>query len=434
MPRKAKAEGVSPKTPRKSSKKSSKVAAVSQPVINIGLVGHVDHGKTTLVSRLSGKWTDTHSEEIKRGITIRLGYANATFYKCPECDDPECYSSSPKCPKCGNATVKLRTVSFVDAPGHETLMATMLSGSAIMDCALLMVAANEPCPQPQTREHLMALGICGIKDIIIVQNKIDLVSEEDALKNYKEIKDFVKGTIAENVPIIPVSAQGEVNVDLLIKTIEETFPTPKRDLDADPVMFVTRTFDVNRPGTKISDIVGGVLGGAIIRGKLKVGDKIEIKPGNKVEKMGKTVWEPIKTEIKGIRTGDDAISEAAPGGSIALLTSLDPSIVKSDALVGNLVGKVGALPETLTEIDLSIKLMERVVGTEKELGVEPIKKGEALMLNVNASVTTGVVTALSKDGAHVVLKRPVCAGRNERVTISRLVGHRFRLIGFGLIK
>ncbi len=434
MPRKAKTEEAGPKTPKKASKKTPKIVEASQPVINIGLVGHVDHGKTTLVSRLSGKWTDTHSEEIKRGITIRLGYANATFYKCPGCGEPECYSSSPKCAKCNDATVKLRIVSFVDAPGHETLMATMLSGSAIMDCALLIVAANEPCPQPQTKEHLMALGICGIKDIIIVQNKIDLVSEEDALKNYNEIKEFVKGTIAENVPIIPMSAQGEVNVDLLIKTIEEVFPTPKRDLGANPVMFVTRTFDVNRPGTRISDIVGGVLGGAIIRGRLKVGDKIEIKPGNKVERMGKTIWEPIRTEIKGIRTGDDAISEAVPGGSIALLTGLDPSIVKSDALVGNLVGKVGTLPETLIDVDLAVKLMERVVGTEKELGVEPIKKGEALMLNVNASVTTGVVTSLSKDSVHVVLKRPVCAGTGERVTVSRLVGHRFRLIGFGLIK
>ena len=161
---------------------------ISQPEINIGLVGHVDHGKTTLVSRLSGKWTDTHSEEKKKGITIRLGYANSTFYKCKKCKDPECYSASSKCPKCKGVCEQLRTVSFVDAPGHETLMATMLSGSAIMDAAILLVAADEECPQPQTKEHLMALEIAGIKNIIIVQNKIDLVSNEDALKNYKEIQ------------------------------------------------------------------------------------------------------------------------------------------------------------------------------------------------------------------------------------------------------
>ena len=145
-----------------------------QPEISIGLVGHVDHGKTTMTQRLSGKWTDTHSEEVKRGITIRLGYANSTFYKCEKCKGTQAYGTNEKCANCGTKAKRLRSVSFVDAPGHETLMATMLSGSAIMDAALLLVAADEPCPQPQTKEHLMALEICGIKNIIIVQNKIDL--------------------------------------------------------------------------------------------------------------------------------------------------------------------------------------------------------------------------------------------------------------------
>jgi len=153
------------------------------PEVNIGMIGHVDHGKTTLTQRLTGKWTDEHSEELKRGISIRLGYADAAFYKCPTCNDPECYSTQKTCPNCKGKTELLRVVSFVDAPGHETLMATMLSGAAIMDGAILVIAANEVCPQPQTREHLMALEIIGAKRIIIVQNKIDLVSEEDAVVN-----------------------------------------------------------------------------------------------------------------------------------------------------------------------------------------------------------------------------------------------------------
>src|SRR3989338_10437078 len=142
----------------------------TQPELNIALVGHVDHGKTTLTERLSGKWTDTHSEELKRGITIRLGYANATFYKCPTCKDSQAYSTSTICPHCKSETKALRTVSFVDAQGHESLMATMLSGATIMDAALLLISANEECPQLQTKEHLMALEIIGVKKIIIVQN------------------------------------------------------------------------------------------------------------------------------------------------------------------------------------------------------------------------------------------------------------------------
>ena len=141
----------------------------------------VDNGKTTLLKALSGHWADTHSEEVKRGITIRLGYADTTFYKCKE----HGYSNNIK--KCCDKAEISRKVSFVDAPGHETLMVTMLSGAAIMNGALLLVAANEPCPQPQTKEHLIALEIVGIKNIIIVQNKIDLVTKEEALQNYKDI-------------------------------------------------------------------------------------------------------------------------------------------------------------------------------------------------------------------------------------------------------
>ena len=178
----------------------------AQPEANIGMIGHVDHGKTTLTKMLTGEWTDRHSEEIKRGISIRLGYADASFFKCPDCPEPECYSVEPECPKCGTKGEFLRAVSFVDSPGHETLMATMLSGAAIMDGALLLIAANEECPQPQTKEHLMGLTITGVENIVIVQNKMDIVDQERNRESYEEIRGFIDGTIAENSPIIPLSA------------------------------------------------------------------------------------------------------------------------------------------------------------------------------------------------------------------------------------
>lgn len=405
-----------------------------QPAVNIGLVGHVDHGKTTLTEKLTGKWTDTHSEEMKRGITIRLGYADVVFRKCPECEGYEAYTTLPVCGKHNVPTQFLRKVSFVDAPGHESLMATMLSGATIMDGALLLVAANEPCPQPQTREHLMALKIAGIRNVVIVQNKVDLVSEERALRNYNEIKAFLKGTEYEESPIIPVSAQHGINIDVLIKTIEEVIPTPKRNPDAEPLMLIARSFDINKPGSSPENLKGGILGGAIVRGKLRTGDKIEIRPGLVVEEMNKTVSKPIITTIVSCMTGGKMVDELGPGGSVAVQTTLDPGVVHSDSLTGNLVGIPGKLPKIWYDLVMEIHLLDRVVGSHEELKVDPIKLNESLLLNVHGEKSIGFVYEIGKNLAKCRLKLPLCADVGEKVTLSRRIDTRFRLIGYALIK
>ena len=404
---------------------------VPLPEVNIGLVGHVDHGKTTLVAALSGVWTDRHSEEIKRGISIKLGYADATFRKCPMCESPKAYTTENVCPVHGVKTEILRTVSFVDSPGHEMLMATMLSGAAIMDGAILVIAANEKCPRPQTKEHLMALEIIGVNRIVIAQNKIDIVSRERVIENYNEIKEFVKGTVAENAPIVPISAQQKVNIDALIEAIEETIPTPERDLASPPLMYVARSFDVNKPGTSPEKLLGGVVGGSISRGKLEVGDEIEIKPGIKDEKANK--WNPIVTEVQSIMASGKFVEEATPGGLIGVATKLDPSLTKSDALVGNVLGYPNELPDVLTDFTMEVQLLERVVGVEEEIEVEKIKMNEPLMLAVGTAITLGIVTSARDDVVEVKLRRPVCAEAGWRVAISRRVGSRWRLIGAGII-
>lgn len=418
----------------KAQKSSIKSSDNVQPAINVGLVGHVDHGKTTLTEKLTGKWTDTHSEEIKRGITIRLGYADITFRKCPECESPACYTTAKTCPIHNVETEFVRKVSFVDAPGHESLMATMLSGAAIIDGALLLVAANEQCPQPQTREHLMALEMSGIQNVIVIQNKIDLVSEERAIKNFEQIKAFLKGTKFEDAPIIPLSAQHGVNIDFLIDAVERVIPTPKRNETEDPVMYIARSFDINKPGTKPKDMKAGILGGAIMKGILKKGDRVEIRPGRIVEEANQIVAKPLFTTVTSAMTGSTSVEELHPGGSVAVMTDLDPSVVNSDKLTGNVVGLPGKLPKIWYSFELECFLLERVVGAKEDLKVEPIKPNEILMLNVNSAATVGFVQSISKNKVKCKLKLPVCAEVGSKVTISRRVGTRFRLIGYGVIK
>lgn len=401
-----------------------------QPCINIGTAGHVDHGKTTLVEAITGVWTSAHSEELKRGITIRVGYADAAFYKCPSCEPSVGYSTSPKCSNCGGKSELQRVVSFVDSPGHESLMANMLSGTAVMDGAVLVIAANENVPKPQTREHFLALQILGIKHMIIAQNKADLVSYEDAMSNYKQIKNFIKGSISERSAIVPVSAQHKLNIDALIQSIEENIPTPKRDSKADPVMHVLRSFDVNKPGTSVEGVKGGVIGGALVQGEFKVGDEIEIKPGIFDDKKEK--YDPIVTQIASLGTGAGIVEVIKPGGLVAIATKLDPSYVKSDSLIGSIVGKPNMLPEERESVTIDTHLFETAVGTPELVKVDPIKVNEPLRLNIGTAAMLATATSVRDGKVEIRFRRPVCMLEQSRIAISRKIIDRWRLIGAGV--
>ena len=408
-----------------------------QAECNIGLVGHVDHGKTTIVKALTGDWTDRHSEEKERGISIKLGYSNATILYCPECDEYLTYymaevarkKGQPRynCPNCSKTLEFKRNISFVDAPGHEILMATMLSGASLMNGACLLISADERCPQPQTREHLEALNIANIKNIIIIQNKIDAVSKEQALENYKQIKEFVKGTIAQNAPIIPVSAVFGANLNLIVRAFEEIIKSPTIEEDEEFQFLVARSFDINRPGTQINDLNGGVIGGSVLKGKVQVGEEIEIRPGLRV----KNNYQPLRTKIASISQGANFLEEAIPGGLIGLGTMLDPALTRGDSLIGHLVGRPGTLPEIISEVEIEVNLLERVLGSEVQMKVQQLKHNEKLLLVVGTEKTAGIVIKILKNSYIVSLSPPICAPVNSIFAISRIINRRYRLIGYG---
>lgn len=394
-----------------------------QAELNIGLLGHVDHGKTTLTYALSGKWTDTHSEEIKRGISIRLGYADVSIFFCEKCGR---YSNSKECQKCGGTATFRRKVSLVDAPGHETLMTTVISASSILDGALFLIAANEPCPQPQTAEHLLVLDSTRIKNVIVVQTKVDLVTKEKAMESYQQIKAFLKGTVAENAPIVPVSANYNLNIEGLLEVIDKTIKAPEFRKDADLRLYVSRSFDVNHPGSQIKDINGGVFGGSIVQGALKVGDEIEVKPG--IARKDGEKPRAIKCKVVMLMEENERLDEAGPGGLIAVGTSIDPAITKSDALVGSVIGHAGKVPDPVDSIRVKYELLKRM--DSENVG---LKEGEPVVVNVHTSTGVGVVADLSKGVATIKLKKPTVVYGGMYVALSRRMGQRWRLSAWGTI-
>ncbi|KAK9794351.1 hypothetical protein WJX73_010303 [Symbiochloris irregularis] len=423
-----------------------------QATINIGTIGHVAHGKSTVVKAISGVQTVRFKNELERNITIKLGYANAKVYKCKNsrCPRPQCYkaygSSKEDEPQCdvpgfeGDKMELLRHVSFVDCPGHDILMATMLNGAAVMDGALLLIAANETCPQPQTSEHLAAIEIMRLKHILILQNKIDLISEIVATNQHDDIKKFIQGTVADDAPVVPISAQLKYNVDAVCEYIVKKIPIPVRDFTSPPQMIVIRSFDVNKPGSEVDDLQGGVAGGSILQGCLRMGQQVEIRPGIIAkDSEGRATCKPILSRIVSLKAEQNDLQYAVPGGLIGVGTTVDPTLTRADRLVGQVLGEVGALPDVFTELEINFFLLRRLLGvrtegSEKQGKVSKLSKSEMLMLNIGSMCTGARIIAVKGDLAKLQLTSPVCTKEGEKLALSRRVEKHWRLIGWGKIQ
>jgi len=280
-----------------------------------------------------------------------------------------------------------------------------------------------------------------LQHLIILQNKIDLVPEALAQKQYTQIKDFVKGTVAETAPVIPISAQLKFNVDVLCEYICRRIPIPVRDFSASPRLIVIRSFDVNKPGTEVDDLKGGVAGGSILQGVLKQGDEIEIRPGIVSREAGDNLkCTPIRSRIVSLFAEQNTLKFAVPGGLIGVGTMIDPTLLRQDRLVGQVLGEPGKLPNVYSELEISYYLLRRLLGIKSEGGDQKSKSriarleiGEVLMVNVSSTSTGGRVIAVKQDLAKVVLVQPVCTVEKEKIALSRRIDKHWRLIGWGQI-
>uniref|UniRef100_A0A2K6DGI7 protein-synthesizing GTPase n=1 Tax=Macaca nemestrina TaxID=9545 RepID=A0A2K6DGI7_MACNE len=418
-----------------------------QATINMGTMGHVAHRKSIVIKAISGVHSIRFKNELERNITIKLGYANAKIYKLddPSCPQPECYRS------CGSSIPdefptdiagtkgnfkSVRHVSFVDCPGHDILMTTMLNGAAVMDAALLLIASNESCPQPQTSEHLAAIEIMKLKHILILQNKIDLVKESQAKEQYKQILAFVQGTVAEGAPIMPISAQLKYNIEVVCEYIVKKIPVSPRDFTSEPRLIVIRSFDVNKPGCEVDDLKGGVAGGSILKGVLKVDRRPGIVSKNS---EGKLMCKPIFSKIVSLFAEHHDLQYAAPGSLIGVGTKIDPTLCRADRMVGQVLGAVRALPEIFTELEISYFLLRRLLGVrtegdKKAAKVQKLSKNEVFMVNIGSLSTGGRVRLVKADLCKIVLTNPVCTEIGEKIALSRRVEKHWHLIGWGQIR
>ncbi len=416
-----------------------------QATMNIGTIGHVAHGKTTLVRAISGIQTTKHKIEKERNITFVLGYANAKLYKCPKCPEPDCYKSfgsdkddAPKCAQCGEVLELLRHISFVDCPGHDILMATMLNGAAVMDAALLLVASNETCPQPQTSEHLAAVENMDLENIIIIQNKIDLIKEDDAKEHYNQIRKFVQGTKAAKSPIVPISAQLKYNVDAVIYNLCN-LPIPKRDFVSPPRFIVVRSFDINYPGEETENLQGGVAGGTLIRGILRVGEIVEIRPGVVLkDASGYRSVTPIYSRIVSLKAEKNDLIYAIPGGLIGVGLKVDPFLTRGNRLVGKFLGHPGKLPDINVSIVVKTHLLKRLLGIKRGdkamAHIAPIRVNELLLVNAGSTAVGSTVKEIRGQNNDIIvfnLSYPICSEIGEKIAVSRKIGHSWRLIGWG---
>lgn len=395
----------------------------NQPILNIGCLGSVSHGKSTMVYQLTGTKTQRHSDEKIRNITIKPGYANLKIWK--KINGEYETTNSESC--IDNATL-VHHLSFVDCPGHHELLLVMLSSVSLMKGAIVVVSATESIlKNHQLIQHLAAAKISALENLIIIFNKLDLISKDKAIKHKEELDELLIKLKIKPRYIIPAVLNKKIGLQNIIKAIMEVFP-PKllKSSDAETSEFrITRSFDINKPGTNWNEIKGGVFGGSLLSGIFKIGDEIEISPGQyKKEKNGKFTVIPIITTIKSIQTDKNNLEILYPGGLTAIGTDIDAYYCKDDKLAGSLVGIKGTLPMVYQEIIINITLT-----TDFDGNWYP-KCNDNVCLQIGNINIEAILIELDENKFKFKLSKPVCIPNNSLIIVCSN-NNEIKIVGFG---
>jgi len=352
----------------------------NKPHLNIGTIGHVDHGKTTLTSAI-------HQVLAKKGLAKEMKYEDID--KAPE-------------EKARGVTINLhhseyetekRHYAHIDAPGHADYIKNMITGAAQMDGAILVVSAPDG-PMPQTREHILLAKQVNVPRIIVFLNKCDMVQDKELLDLVEmEVRDLLKKYEfpGDEIPIIRGSAlktiegdeEAAKSIQELMDKIDEYFPVPERAIDGPFLMPVEDVFTIQGRGTVVT--------GRVERGVLKVNDEIEVV-GLKATK---------KTVVTGVEMFRKVLDEARAGDNVGLLLR---GIEKDDIQRGQVIAKPGSITPH-TEFEAEIYVLKKEEGGRHT----PFFKGYRPQFYIRTTDVTGEVTLPS--GVEMVMP-----GDNVKVT------------------
>lgn len=377
-----------------------------QAVAIIGTTGHVSHGKTTLTYQLTGKRTQHRQEEIDKNATIDLGHANFKIFHDP--DTGYVCATAPTVdrmshPETGKQLVLARHYSIADCPGHEKYMSAMVNGSSIMGSAIVMIAANEKVPQPQTYQHLVALSYGGINKYIIVHNKLDLVTREQAVSSLEDVQKLLANKFvaegAASAPIIPASTIQGHNIDEICRQVCRV-STPTVYKDGPALMNIVRSFNVNKPNTPIESLVGAVAGGTLSTGVLSIGDWVEILPGILVRPG---VLQPIVGRVTSLNSETYSLEHAVPGGLVGVGLTVDSGLSTHNSLVGQYLGHIGTLPPVFNRLRGKVKFIQELASDLTLPGVN-----SKVTIVSNGASSLGRIVSLQRKKMEIQLDKFIC--------------------------